>query len=252
MNEAEILELSFSKFDHTANKLANVLLEEEKKSYRTDVQPFEVHEAETKAQFHNSCNKFKQSFVQGYQTVLDCAAKGETKFSQKDFKLDWSGLPDGEKITKKILLQILQETRSLQQIYGYTGEMMTSIYEIGVKLYQKKDFDQCINIFTFLITLNPYVCWFWQMLGKAYQALKKYVEALGIFEVAIKCNLYGIESYQDAVKCCFAENNFQGALRILDYGFDAIRVSANPESLANFKNGLQTLKNYVIQMKPGR
>lgn len=191
---------------------------------------------ETHANVKDLILKIRKTWKQGYDLVLENVRYPEKyhldHLKKKQFHL-----------TKEMFNQMTQ--RTFQEECGYDGDMMGEIYDIGSTFIHNKDFEKATTIFVFLTTLNPYVRWFWQGLGFAYQEQSKYEEALNAFKLAIRCNLFDLDGYEDAVRCCLSYKDPSAALGILDTGLSIIEHANNKENLEKLKNGLIEMKNFV-------
>lgn len=243
---ATFLEKTLQNYDEAVEDFVNQMIEQERPSYHSKFKDFETHAHEVKEQSIKQLMNVKESFLRGYQYVLE---NGPKYLSIPKEKFELEPLKDENKtVSEKQLARLLKASRPLQEICGYTSEMMTGIYQLGLDLYRSKDYKLCGDVYTFLASLNPYICWFWQMLGKCYQMQEMYFEALYVFEVAINCNIYNFEGYLDAVRCCVQAKQFEEAQRIVDYGFNAVNLSDHPQQFEELKNNLEKLNRQVMDL----
>lgn len=237
------LEKTLKNYDEAVEQFVNQLIEQERSSYRTDLKDFDTHAREIKDQSAKKLMNVKESFIRGYEYVLENGPKylsiPKEKFELEPFR------KENKTVTEKQLALLLKSGKPLQEMCGYTSDMMTGIYQMGLDLYRSKDFNLCTDIYTFMISLNPYICWFWQMLGKCFHMQERYLEALYAFEVAINCNIYNFEGYLDAVRCCVQAKEFNEAQRIIDYGINAINTSDHPQQFEELRTNLEKLNKQI-------
>lgn len=252
-NSQEIIENVLKQYEESVNKLTNRVIEEEKKHYHSEIEPFDNHAKKLKKQIEQQMKGFKDSFTNGYKLILDYAGQGKLNAPPEQFALLPSDQEGISQENKKVSIdQDFALKKPLQSTCGYSEDMMTAIYDLAVTLYEAKEFSMAFDILNFLITLNPYVCWFWQLLGRIFHAQHKYVEALYAFEVAISCNIEGLEGYQDAVKFCCSAQKYDEAQRILDYGIEVIEGSENSQDRGDLKESLKSMKAYVKKISKGK
>lgn len=245
---ATFIDKTLQNYDGAVEDFVNRYIEQEGSYYHSDLKDFATHAHEVKEQTSQKLMDYKDSFLRGYKYVLENGPKFIENVSKEQFILEPAQPQDTNKnLPERQLEKILNASKPLQEICGYTSEMMTGIYKMGLDLYKSKDYQSSIDLFTFLVTLNPYICWFWQMLGKSYQAQQSFIESLYAFEVAINCNVFNFEGYLDAVRCCVQAKESNEALRIVDFGIHAIDTSENPKQFETLKKDLESLKKQLNQ-----
>ena len=233
-------------FESALDQLCDTLTEEVKPFYHSDLQPFESFSDYLKEKIKKQITSFKNSFVNGYRLVLEeIVAKHPTDEKIKyNIPPDlWENLQNAE--------QALQEKDTLQAMIGYTDKMMAEIYALAMRYYSAGDYDKSSDLFIFLATLSPYSGWFWQGLGKSWQALQRDDDALYAYILALNCLPYEIEGYQDAARCCLKQNKYAEALNILQYGLDVVNSSEDKESLQKLQHALKAMIAYVEKLKRG-
>lgn len=129
----------------------------------------------------------------------------------------------------------------MQGILGFSGETMAEVYEIAKSLHHERRYDEAINVYLYLIYLNPYVAWFWQGLGRSWKAALEFVSACYAFSVAINCEPLSLELYRDAVNCYLDMNEYTSADLLLQHGIDHAREMQAPTLL----NQLESIRTYV-------
>ena len=201
----------------------------------------ERQKEEARVLLSQGVNEFKQSFIRGYELVLNHAAQNKFGIPRENFELkplDKKSHPEAAHESSDL------KNKFLQEIFGYTPRMLREIYEFGCQLFHQKEFGKCADVLIFLIVLNPTLCWFWQVLGRAWEAQEKNEEALYAFTVAINCDLHRIEGYQDAVRCCVKMKDYKNAQSILDYGLEAIKNDSD----VSLESGLKSMKAYIKKL----
>lgn len=240
------IEKTLKNYDDSVEDIIDKIIEQEKANYHSDLKDFTTHAREVKEQTSKQMMIFKESFLKGYEYVLENGPK-YLSVPKENFVLK-PKFGEGASFTEKQLARLLKASKPLQEICGYTSEMMKGIYQLGIDLYRSKDYKMCSDVNTFLVCLNPYISWFWQMLGKSYQAQEMFPEALYAFEVAINCNIYNFDGYLDAVRCCIQAKQFEEATRVIEYGISSVNVSDFPQQLDELKKNLEKLKNQLNRL----
>lgn len=196
---------------------------------------------EMRTKIKESLHTIKKAWTRGYYLMLEKIPQPEK------YRLDHLKKKHYAPSTKEMFSQFGNKT--LQEECGYDGEMMGNIYDLAELLLHKREFENAADLFLFLTTLNPYVCWFWQGLGFAYQEQLKYEEALDSFKFAIRCNLYDLDCYEEAVRCCLNKRDVTEAFNILEFGLKLIENSDNSNNLEEFKKGLNKMKLFIQNLK---
>lgn len=249
MNKSSLGSLRETNFKEAINAFCDVIIAREKKLYQSNLESFEAYSAKLKNNLSTSLSSYGNAYQNGYKIVINRIANKKEGEEQKKFYIPGNL----EKTVKNQddFYDLLEKKEVLQAVFNYTGEMMSEVYELGVNLRQEKKQKESADVFVFLITLNPYVCSFWQGLGKAWQEQEKYEDALHAYTTSINCDPYRIGSYRDAVRCCLDDKNYDNALAILNHGLEAVDVAADEEAFKDFKKNLEAMKAYVETFKRG-
>ena len=102
-------------------------------------------------------------------------------------------IPDHLRIPEDIVERLQKPTgfrdaiehgKSLQEIIGYSDEVMQKLYELALEVFHKGRFREAADGFLFLTTLNPYVYAYWMGLGMSQQSLEEYEQAMLAYECA--------------------------------------------------------------------
>lgn len=249
MNKTQSL-LKTNSFNEAINEFCDALISERKKSYKSNLESFESYAQKIRNQLTASLSSYGNSYQNGYRIVIERIAN--KKENEEKVKYYIPGNLEKKIKNPDDFYDLLEKKEVLQAVFNYSGEMMSEVYELGVNLRRDKKQKESVDIFVFLITLNPYVCSFWQGLGKACQEQGDFPEALNAYITSINCDPYRISSYRDAVRCCLDDKNDDEALAILNYGLEAVDVAANEEELQDFKKNLEAMKAYVGTFKKGK
>ena len=70
---------------------------------------------------------------------------------------------------EKVLMQHLQEGKPLQVLFGFSNEATAEFYGAAKSILEQKRFEDAMNAFLFLTTINPYISDFWLGLGMSQQ-----------------------------------------------------------------------------------
>jgi type III secretion system low calcium response chaperone LcrH/SycD len=84
-----------------------------------------------------------------------------------------------------ILLAALSGGKIMQEILGFSQEVMDKFYEKAYLLYQKKEYQRAADAFVFLTTINPRGHNYWIGLGMSEQMAGEYESALMAYTLAL-------------------------------------------------------------------
>ena len=82
------------------------------------------------------------------------------------------------------LRKCIEEGKSLQEIIGYSDDLMEKLYGAAYEVFQEGRYHEAQDGFLFLTTLNPYVYAYWLGLAMSYQLMEEYEQAALAYECA--------------------------------------------------------------------
>jgi type III secretion system low calcium response chaperone LcrH/SycD len=100
-----------------------------------------------------------------------------------------------------VLLAALSEGKIVQEILGFSQEVMDKFYEIAYQLYYKKDYHSAADAFVFLTSINPCVHLYWIGLGMSEQMLGEYEAALMAYTLALMTDASDPLAYYHSAAC---------------------------------------------------
>lgn len=245
------IESALKHYDFAIEDFINYKIEQEKPTYHSTLKNFDMYVLELRKQSSKDQKEFKDSFLRGYEYVLENAPKYPASTAKENYILEPIKPKENLSFIERHIRIHLDQSSTLQEQCGYTNEMVEGIYNLGFDLYTSKDFNTCADVYTFLVVLNPYVCWFWQMLGKCKQMQGIYSEALSAFKIAINCSPHNFEGCFDAVNCCVQAKEFDEAISIIEEELERINDSDSQIDLQEIKTNLEQLKKQVSKLKNG-
>lgn len=237
-----------SDFEESLEILCDDITEQIRPHYHSNLQPFDAYANFLKDNLKNQMRLFKDSFVNGYQLVLEnIAAKKPSDEEQSKYMIPdqfFENINQGK--------DPLKENETIQDVLGYTNEMMAEIYSLAHHYHEEGNQEKSANLFVYLTTLNPYGGWFWLGLGNALQAQTRYDEALYAFAIALNCIPYESESYCSIARCYLERKNFDEAINILKYGLDVVEISKVKDQLKDLEHNLRAMIVYIEKLKRGQ
>ena len=84
---------------------------------------------------------------------------------------------------------------NVADLIGLDDQEIETIFLMGHYLYNYGKYDAALNVFSVLTLYKPFVSRFWRAAGAANQALKKYVEAVAAYDMALTTNTSDVISY---------------------------------------------------------
>lgn len=114
----------------------------------------------------------------------------------------------------------MKKGQSPQKIWGYSNEEMGKFYLIARHLLEEARYEEALDAFVFLLTLNPTHPEWWMGLGVAMQYLHEYEGAIDAYEMAA---IYQIEHplpYLYLAKCLFAIHDRESALQAIEIAIE--------------------------------
>ena len=134
-------------------------------------------------------------------------------------------IPEDLKIPDDILARLeqpetlrsfIEEGKSLQEIIGYTDELMEQLYKAAYEVFQEGRYKDAQDGFLFLTTLNPYVYAYWLGLAMSYQLMEEYEQAILAYECASSVESETPLPYYYLAGCHLYLNEYDEAQESLD------------------------------------
>ena len=110
------------------------------------------------------------------------------------------------------LRRCINEAKSLQEIIGYSDELMEKLYGAAYSVFQEGRYYEAQDGFLFLTTLNPYVYAYWLGLAMSYQLLEEYEQAALAYECASGAEPESPLPYYYLAGCHLYLNEYEEAL----------------------------------------
>ena len=150
---------------------------------------------------------------------------------------------------EEVLLNHLEEGKPLQELFGFTNEVTAEFYEAAKNILEQKRFEDAINAFVFLTTINPYMSDFWVGLGMAHQQNNQHDEALFSYSVAFNLDGRQIFPYVLAAQCCMEVKDFERALEVVDSAVLYAEVHNDEQGSRQLKEDAVAAREYVRQQQ---
>lgn len=138
----------------------------------------------------------------------------------------------------------IDQGKSLQEILGYSDEVMDKLYQVAHNLFEENRYHQALDAFLFLSTMNPFVYAYWLGLGMVYQVLEEYEQALLCYECAHKIEMEEPLPLFHMASCNFLLNDMQKAKSFLK--------DAKKRCVGDYSDFLEKVENAEIKMQGRR
>jgi len=125
-----------------------------------------------------------------------------------------------------LLLQHLADGGTLGDLRGLEDKHYEALYSIGHNQYQLGQYDKAIEMFQFLVLMNPWDRRFPMALGSAYQMTQRYDKALGYYTMAVSLNMMDPIPMFHSAECMAALGHYEEAVEALQF---VIRNSTTAE-----------------------
>jgi tetratricopeptide (TPR) repeat protein len=109
-----------------------------------------------------------------------------------------------------------------QEMFGLSDDTLLHIYDLGVDLVKRNNYQDANTLFVFLTTLAPHVTSYWIAQGACLQTLNRHEEAVAVFSAAKFLNpldpapcAYSIESYMELKDLEKAKQELDGLKEIV-------------------------------------
>ncbi len=202
----------------TLDHYINQALEEEKMLHPPSLEPFEAYAQKFRIQVRESLINFKKSFLNGYKLLAPISTNDQALANIDSF----------DKI-----LDVLAKGKLLYHLFGYTTDTLAELYRIAHEIVEKKHYQDGHDAYLFIVTIAPHIREAWLNFGYVLCKLGDYPNALAAFDNARDLDPSKADSYLAAAGVFLQLNDKASALKICDFGPDAVR------------NELEEAKKYI-------
>ena len=148
---------------------------------------------------------------------------------------------------EEVLSKHLEEGRPLQELFGFSDEVTAEFYETAKNILEQKRFQEAINAFVFLTTINPYMSDFWVGLGMAHQQNNQHDDAMFAYSVAFNLDGREIFPYILAAQCCMEIKDFEQALQVVEAAEQYADEHKDEKGSNQLKEDAHAAKQYVLK-----
>lgn len=176
--------------------------------------------------------KFAKQFENGYRLLIEEIKKNavEGLYSGNDTTIKPIPVADFEisRVNLKALSKTIAEGKIPDSAIDISADVQFLFYEIGIHFYDQALYEQSIDIFIFLTTINPSVQSFWISLALSYEKNLNFQEAIECLEVAIHCEPADFNPYYGLLRCSEAIKDYSKLEELLEEakGNEAVKEQA--------------------------
>lgn len=206
--------------------LVEDILDELKNDYHSELESFKNYSERNKIVMLNEISQLITDVQNGYKVITN-------KLNIKDidnylFTEQRISILDDE----ELVYERLNNGENYQNLLNYSDEMMATMYNAIIDLYETKQYEDCIQAVKFLIFLNPYVSIFWGTLGNFLVAVNQTENALKAYEMSIATDYTNLERYEIAADFCNTIKNHEEERNIWELAL----VVASSEGISSIKD----------------
>ena len=146
---------------------------------------------------------------------------------------------------KPFLKRLLAGGKSAQQILELIVRQWLKFGHAAYMLLDHKHYEDAVDAFLFLVTLNPYHQDYWLGLGMASQLCHQYENAIDAYEMAAICKIDNPLPYLYLAKCLFSIHDRKSALEALNL---AIEYADDLEEYSHIKEQAELARQTLLQL----
>ena len=143
-------------------------------------------------------------------------------------------------------LTAIAQDQSLQEICGISETTIESLYQAAKQIYEKQNYSDAAEAFTFLTLLNSKKYTFWIALGNAEYLCHRYEQALVAYAIAVRVDPGDPTSHVYACKCYEEIQEFDNAVNALDLALFVIGESKSRD-FENLKRQVTAKREKLIK-----
>lgn len=224
---------------------AESIAENERESYRSDLEPFESFKQRKKSEIEASGSAFFDECTRAWEVILaDLVGIGNThpsggakavvdelqmgmeKFAAFTKEKDWE-------------LKLADSDKTLMDVLGFSQELLEQFYQVGLRSFKGAHFEDAERVFTLISLLNPLEHNAWLSLGITKENCSKWEEAVHAFKVAERLQGSDPVSLVHQGQCYHAMRDKPQALSLYE---QAIKEAGNQPEYAEIKQRAIELK----------
>ena len=137
----------------------------------------------------------------------------------------------------------LSEGESLQKLLGFSDETMEKFYGAARRIFLQRRWEDAINAFTFLTTINPLRHVYWLGLAMSQQESKQYEDAVINYGMAILTQPENPVPHFYMAKCYFALEDQSSAEACLNLASEHAKEEGFLKAIEEAQRFLKNLKH---------
>jgi len=146
-----------------------------------------------------------------------------------------------------LLLQHLYEGGTLGDLRGLEDKHYEALYAIGLNQYQLGQYDKAIEMFQFLVLMNPWDRRFPIALGSSYQMTQRFDKALGYYTMAVSLNMMDPIPMFHSAECMTALGHYSEAAEALQFVIRNSKTSEHEPYKQRAQGLLDLIQQQMVQ-----
>lgn len=134
--------------------------------------------------------------------------------------------------------------RTPKESYGLSSATMETFNKAAAFLYESKDYEKAVGVYTFLSYLDPNEAAFWLGLGNSEYYCRSYEAALVAYEAAAEVNPDDPQHFLFSSHCYDELGQIEKAIKCCD---QALVLIASRPNLIDWREKAANLKSYYIK-----
>ncbi len=183
-----------------------------------------------------------------------CQAELQKAASHVGKTMSKKALPDPESVRKSLNADVgnvdidktLEEIVPFMEKLGLSERSYEIMYEIGIGLFERNDFESACCVFQFLSTLNVKCHESWHSCGVCYKFLNQWDSAISSFTVAIITNPANLHSFTHLAECYREVRKYDSAKETLEIAEHLLNTQVeSAEEKRHLIEVIQLIRNEV-------
>lgn len=202
------------------------------------LQPTQFLQSKIEAQIKLQFNRFLKKIQTGLQDLFATLQH----LAQQDTQCPYQAILDQCKEFKPASEP--GTLKSPRDEFGFDDKAMKAFNQAAAYLYEQKEFEKLIGVYTLLSYLEPEDQAYWLGLGNAEYFCRHYESALLAYEAAIEADPKNPDSYLFASHCYEQLGQLDRAIELCD---EALGVIASNPAMVNCREKAANLKSMYIK-----
>ncbi len=226
-------------YERALDHFIDLTLEEARKSYSSKIEPFNAYAERVRIKLRELFKVEKETLIQGYTLLLEAQADPAPFVISEDMLTNI--------LSYEKMVGLLSEGQAIYELFGYTPEMLSSLYNAAHKIVEQQRFEEGYKAYQFLVTIAPNIREAWLNFGYTCSQLGKYLESIQAYGAALQLDPTKPDSYLAAAGCYLKLGMRDKAIQVCDFALQYANAQKDEQCAPDFVSCVEEAKSQIEQ-----